>query len=96
MKKALLLGMLVFASALRADVYLINGERVEGEVHEVNGKLTICTDEMCLVIPPGAVRVDGGAPAYNHYLTGYPPYGAALLSAAAALLRDLYRETDKT
>ena len=63
MKKALLLGMLVFASALRADVYLINGERVEGEVHEVNGKLTICTDEMCLVIPPGAVRVDGGAPA---------------------------------
>ena len=63
MKKLLLLGMLVWTSVLRADVYLINGERVEGEVHEINGKLTICTDEMCLVIPPDAIKVEDGAPA---------------------------------
>ena len=36
---------------LVADVYLIDGERIEGEVHEVGGQLTICTDGMCMVIP---------------------------------------------
>lgn len=45
---------------LVADVYLIDGERIEGEVHEVGGQLTICTDGMCMVIPEGAIKLAGG------------------------------------
>ena len=63
MKKALLLGMLVFASALRADVYLINGERVEGEVHEVNGKLTD-------VFPADIDELEAAKPVYE-FLPGF-------------------------
>ena len=63
MKKLLVSALLVLSSALFADVYIINGERVSGEVHEIDGKLTICTDEMCMLLPPDAVKVEGEGPA---------------------------------
>lgn len=61
MMKRILLGvMLAWGAASSADVYLVNGERLEGEVHEVNGQLTLCTDTLCMVLPPDAVKVSEG------------------------------------
>ena len=48
------------ATALFADVYIVNGERIEGEVHEFNGMKTICTDTMCIMLPEDAVKVEKG------------------------------------
>ncbi|MBR4258596.1 MAG: thioredoxin family protein [Kiritimatiellae bacterium] len=56
---ALLLAAFVLPS--RADVYIVNGERVEGEVHEVGGQKTLCTDTVCIMLPPDAVKVEDGA-----------------------------------
>ena len=64
MKKFLFALSLVCSLALaRADVYIINGERIEGEVHDINGQLTICTDELCMIIPPDAQKVSSTTPA---------------------------------
>ena len=64
MQKFLFALSLVCSLALaRADVYIINGERIEGEVHDINGQLTICTDELCMIIPPDAQKVSSTTPA---------------------------------
>ncbi|MGN0853941.1 MAG: cytochrome c biogenesis protein CcdA [Kiritimatiellia bacterium] len=60
MRKWFLLGMLAVGTTALADVYLVNGERMEGEVHEVNGQLTLCTDSLCIVLPPEAIKVSEG------------------------------------
>lgn len=59
MKKLLMWAALSACSLSFADVYIIDGKRVEGEVHEEGGLRTICTAEMCLILPDDAVRVDG-------------------------------------
>lgn len=59
MKKILLILLAAVTCGLFADVYLIDGERVEGEVHDEGGMKTICTDEMCLVIPDDAICLEG-------------------------------------
>ena len=56
MKKLVVAAAMLCASALSADVYIVNGERIEGEVHEIGGNLTICTDTMCMVLPADAVK----------------------------------------
>lgn len=63
MKKLILTGLLALSSVLCADVYIIDGERVEGEVHEEGGMRTICTDTMCMILPDDAVKVEDAAPA---------------------------------
>ena len=60
MKKLLLLVGLLSCLGAYADVYLIDGQRVEGEVHEENGIRTICTDEMCIMIPDDAIKLEDG------------------------------------
>ena len=60
MKKLLVLATLFAGLLSFADVYIVDGERIEGEVHEINGQLTICTDEMCMVLPDNAVKVEEG------------------------------------
>ena len=60
MKRIIAIAALLIASTLCADVYIIDGKRIEGEVHQVGAMKTICTDEMCMVIPPDAVKVEPG------------------------------------
>ncbi len=63
------------AGTLLADVYIINGERVEGEVHEMDGVRTICTAEMCMLLPDDAQKVedDGAKPAEPEKPAGPAP-----------------------
>ena len=59
MKKLVALAAIFCASVLFADVYIIKGKRVEGEVHEIGGGMrTLCTDERCIILPPDAVKVE--------------------------------------
>ena len=60
---ALALLFAAFVLPTRADVYIVNGERIEGEVHEVGGQKTLCTDTVCIVLPDDAVKVEDGAAA---------------------------------
>ncbi|MBO7483381.1 MAG: hypothetical protein J6U17_05815 [Kiritimatiellae bacterium] len=60
MKKLIAVGAMLCATALFADVYIIDGQRVEGEVHEEGGVRTLCTDELCMVLPEDAVKVEDG------------------------------------
>ena len=54
------LAAMLSATALFAGVYIVDGERIEGEVHEVNGQKTIYTDTMCIMLPADAVKVEDG------------------------------------
>ena len=63
MKRLLLAGAVAWTMASLADVYIINGERVEGEVHEEGGMKTICSDTMCMILPDDAVKVEPKAEA---------------------------------
>ena len=58
MKSFAALAAVLSATALFADVYIVDGERIEGEVHEVNGQKTLCTDTMCIMLPDDAVKVE--------------------------------------
>ncbi len=58
MKKILSLLALVAALALNADVYIIDGKRIEGEVHMIGGMRQLCTDTMCYLLPPDAKPVE--------------------------------------
>lgn len=64
-----LIAMISFSAV--ADVYLIDGVRVEGEVHEMGGMKTICNDEMCMMIPEDAIRLDaeGSSPASSEEIS---------------------------
>ncbi|MBE6382010.1 MAG: hypothetical protein E7049_03225 [Lentisphaerae bacterium] len=59
MKHIIATAAMLLASALCADVYIIDGQRIEGEVHEIGGVKTICTDQVCMMLPPDAVKVEG-------------------------------------
>lgn len=67
MKKAILFLLSCVAFAALADVYIIDGQRVEGEVHEIDGQRTLCTDTQCFFLPADAVPEqksgDGGSAA---------------------------------
>jgi thiol:disulfide interchange protein len=58
MKLFATLAAMLSATALFADVYIVDGKRIEGEVHEFNGQKTICTDTMCIMLPDDAVKVE--------------------------------------
>ena len=58
MKSLMMIGCLVFATVVEAAAFLVDGERVEGELHEENGMRTLCNDEMCILLPDDAVRLD--------------------------------------
>ena len=94
MKKFVMSLTVVLSLALaQADVYIINGERVEGEVHEINGQLTICTDELCMILPADAVRVpDAKSPAEP---AARPPQGGDAAPAPTARLTQGYLKPDE-
>lgn len=60
MKNLIAIASMLCATTLFADVYIIDGQRVEGEVHEEGGVKTICTDTLCMVLPEDAVKVEDG------------------------------------
>lgn len=82
MKKLLMWAALSACSLSFADVYIIDGERVEGEVHEEDGMRTICTAEMCMILPDDAVKVEDEPPAEE--AEGQPRAGVAYSAVGVA------------
>lgn len=58
MKKCLLLVVFSVMTAAHAAVFMIDGKRVEGELHEEGGMRMLCTDALCMIVPDDAVRLD--------------------------------------
>ena len=83
MKKAMVVLAAIAAGTLLADVYMIDGKRVEGEVHEMDGVRTICTEEMCMLLPDDAVKVEEDDGAKDAETAGEAPGGEAAGEAAA-------------
>lgn len=86
--------LLLFTFSLNAAVFMIDGKRVEGELHEEGGMRMLCTDEICMMLPDNAVRLDTQEATANHQSTTTTSNDNSNLPQPAALAQGYMNADD--